>query len=296
MGVYYTPSARINLNTYTSGDQAAEWLGAFKTAVETAGWAQSADTGQLVPSTLAGTTLTVNQVFGYLIYYMNDSQHATKPIYVKFTFTNTSSASYSYRTVMTAQIGFATNGTGSITGWSTTISLMPGTNTDTTTTSEIMASTGEGYLIYGTSEQWISISRMADKNTGILSTNGKVLVVYNQNNAASSNNLLAFDRNGLIYDLGTNAFLVPGGNTYGSYSTSFPNIEIYPATFRVPGETEFQYSPSVHAHWDGEIGNNQEYDMAMLGTTPRHWRSFTNFVAGQANVGTAMSPSFLWEA
>lgn len=85
------------------------WAADLHAALIACGWTQSTDTGQVDVSTMA--LPSVGTSGGYRIYYMNDSLHATNPIYMRVEFWNESGVTAFGMHIM---LGFSTNGAGTI--------------------------------------------------------------------------------------------------------------------------------------------------------------------------------------
>lgn len=121
------------------------WIIDFVAMLESSGWAQAADTGQLDETTVTypGTASTAA---GWQIWYLNDSLHATYPLYVKFTFGR---GSTSNRVSLTFQFGYATDGAGTFVGWTGSVQqMMVGSNSSDSPSLASgvgMGSGGEGY-------------------------------------------------------------------------------------------------------------------------------------------------------
>lgn len=93
------------------------WGGAVSTAIGTAGWTQTADTGQVNWATVTAPGAVQNTVAGYEIWRMNDALHTTYPVYMKLEYgsgSNTPSGQYGYSPNLWVTLGTASNGTGTI--------------------------------------------------------------------------------------------------------------------------------------------------------------------------------------
>lgn len=122
------------------------WITQFKTALTSAGWTQSADTGQLNEATVT-YPVAVSTFSGYHIYYLNDTLHASFPLYMKIQW---GSGNALTRTQWKIQFGYATNGAGTFTGWTSpefAMSFGGSTSVDTGsgTTGVCLASGGNGW-------------------------------------------------------------------------------------------------------------------------------------------------------
>lgn len=124
------------------------WGKAFTDALDAAGFTRAADTGQVNWATVTAP-LASNTVAGYAIYYLNDSLHATAPVYVRFEFgTGFFSGGVAYPRVNVI-VGKSTNGAGVLAGIllpSTSISgTITASGVETLTTYAGYATAGAGY-------------------------------------------------------------------------------------------------------------------------------------------------------
>lgn len=162
------------------------WIIDVVEMLEGSGWAQAADTGQLDETTVTYPA-AVSTVAGSQIWYLDDSLHSTYPLYMRLTFGRGSSG---YRISLTVQFGYATNGTGSLSGWtSSVITIALGSNSadaPVAATGQNIASGGEGYAWFingkhgwaGTSRNiFISVSREFNTD-GTVANNGNWCVEY----------------------------------------------------------------------------------------------------------------------
>lgn len=125
-------------------------------ALTTAGWVQTADTGQANPATIV-TPGAVNSNNGYIIFGMNDALQATKPFYLKIFFgLGTPGTVYRYQ----AYLATGTDGAGNLTG--NVSSVFSVTN----------VSVGFSLLIASGSTNRFTMSLWPDSNSGgVLSLN-----------------------------------------------------------------------------------------------------------------------------
>lgn len=87
------------------------WVAEFSAMLTAAGFPKSADTGQIDTATV--TIPGTNTYGGYEIRYLNDSLHATKPLYVKIEFGTGTSAG---RPLVRVSAASGTNGAGTLSG------------------------------------------------------------------------------------------------------------------------------------------------------------------------------------
>lgn len=107
----YTSSSLANFTaTTTAGIQNV--MTSVDTLMLNSGWVQASDTGQMVISSVTYNG-TSGSLYGYRVYYLNDSQHSTYPIYMRAYWrmygTNTPG--------LAITLGHATDGAGNITGF-----------------------------------------------------------------------------------------------------------------------------------------------------------------------------------
>jgi len=88
------------------------WVAAWDSILTSAGWIQTADTGQTASGSFTGTaSLTTAQ--GYQIWRMNDALQGTYPVFVKFEWGTGGATNYPMAWIT---IGTGSNGSGTITG------------------------------------------------------------------------------------------------------------------------------------------------------------------------------------
>lgn len=132
-----TRTTSLNSDVSTNAAFTA-WVNEVHTAITAFGWVQTADTGQIAnPASVNNPGISTDA--GFLIYHMNDSLQSTSPFFLKLTF-GCGSATTIPR--LKAQIGTATNGTGTLTGNFTT---------EQTTQTTAVAGTGNVYTSGSTS-------------------------------------------------------------------------------------------------------------------------------------------------
>ena len=88
------------------------WVSSLSTALDEIGFIKSSDSGQLSIPGITSIPAT-NAVAGYEIRYLNDSLHATAPIYVKLEY---GTADTSGRPALAISVGTGTNGAGTLSG------------------------------------------------------------------------------------------------------------------------------------------------------------------------------------
>ena len=106
-----TTSSTTSGLAHTTNADFRTWVAEFSAMLTAAGFPKSADTGQIDTATV--TIPGANTYAGYEIRYLNDSLHATKPVYIKIEYGTGLGAG---RTAMRVSAGSATNGSGTLTG------------------------------------------------------------------------------------------------------------------------------------------------------------------------------------
>lgn len=100
---------------HTSDAGFRAWAQELDAAFIAAGWVNTADTGQVNLSTM--TRPGTNTMAGYRVYYLNDSLHATAPIYMRVDYRTGGTATYPQWSPV---LGQGTNGAGVLTGLTST--------------------------------------------------------------------------------------------------------------------------------------------------------------------------------
>jgi hypothetical protein len=174
----YTAFNLAGYSALTTAQLQAE-MTSLDTMIANGGWVQSSDTGQMVISSVTYTA-SVSTAYGYRVYYFNDTQHASYPIYLKLSHRTNATGYYE----ILFELGHATDGAGNIMGWkypfSGTINLKAGTAGTTdyyTASSTSWASYGDGYswvsknlgatnligTFFGLTREWVN-------STGVIKT------------------------------------------------------------------------------------------------------------------------------
>lgn len=122
-----TASTTTALNNLTDADFRV-WGSAFSALLASCGLTQAGDTGQINWATV--TRPAANTVAGYEIWYLNDSLHATKPIYIRFEYASGSPANT--RININAGVASGTNGAGTLSGTTYMTSQSIGVNANFT--------------------------------------------------------------------------------------------------------------------------------------------------------------------
>lgn len=106
-----TTSSNTTGILHTSDAEFRTWLAEFSGMLDSAGFTKSADTGQI--NTGSATLPSTNTYGGYEIRYLDDSLHATKPLYCKIEYGTQSSSG---RPMIRVSCASGTNGSGTLSG------------------------------------------------------------------------------------------------------------------------------------------------------------------------------------
>lgn len=117
-----TTSSNTTGILHTSDAEFRTWLAEFSGMLDSAGFTKSADTGQI--NTGSATLPSTSTYGGYEIRYLNDSLHATKPLYCKIEYGTLTSTG---RPAIRVSCASATNGAGTLSGttYMTAVVLTP---------------------------------------------------------------------------------------------------------------------------------------------------------------------------
>lgn len=183
MTTYRNSYARFNTTGDTAGFRG--WVQDFVATLSGAGWARLSQVGELDENTVVLPASSTTA--GWQVWYLNDSLHATYPIYMKVTWGR---GNTSTKISLSVQFGYQLDGSGTFVGWSTSVfGLAGGTGSydhATLAVAPSMGSTGEGYAWFmngrgqNTSGAWpmtVHIAREFDSN-GEVVNNGNWSVVY----------------------------------------------------------------------------------------------------------------------
>lgn len=303
MGTYTNLSAKFPVAASTSTD-ARNYIVDQHSNIINSGWAVSSDTGQMDEATVTipGTT---NTTIGYRVYYLDDSYHATNPIYMKIVYG--SGVGTLYRVSTTYQFGVSTNGTGSMSDWSSTLSVYNVVNSNlayySSTTGTFLGTYGEGYsvmllgkgILNGNADTpVVSVQRAFNQQTGAVQDDGTFYVYLNQYSSAAfpaSVQVTGFNRNytQVISSVGTMCYsksFVPMGTTY-----SGANVEIYPDIFRA---RVANISPITATYKLTDIAQDNYVTANILGAN--HTYRATGVIApNSAQSASAYGLALIWE-
>lgn len=234
------------LPTFTSAATAnlKDVMNSVGTLMTNAGWALASDTGQVDISTVVYSS-TSGTTYGYKIWYLNDSQHSTYPIYLrlmwKMSATSTLAIAYT--------IGHATDGAGNITGFkigSDTTYMHTGAAASNTVwgvsgnASKAVTLDGYGFwaLCPGTNTQMntngiasFCISREWDNSTGSIKTGGNYTFSHGAMSFGNGGNYSVNRSAGTYLSIGRDASFCPGATTTsqsGASTDVFRHYAVYP--------------------------------------------------------------------
>jgi len=235
-----------------------------------AGWVQSADTGQLdIPSVVYNAT--ANTAYGYQIFYLDDSQHGSFPIYLKLVWTTGTSTSFSR---IQFSIAHATDGAGNLTGY-TPISNADPTNATTAnhTTGPAYACSLDGHAFMalgcdptassGRVGFTLGVTREFDDATGAVLTGGNYEVLYHTSSGVRRKISVLRGTSEIIDFVATYSFvpgLLPNSQAGGTTDVS-PHLTAFPT---------YNNSPAYLTYMQGEIAQGQTFlAQPLSGGSPR---------------------------
>lgn len=193
-----------NLPSAATTTSFRNWIQDCVTMFGSIGLTKAADTGMLDETTVTWPGV-VSTYAGYQIWYLDDSLHSTYPIYVRFGWGQGASSA---RMMWSWQIGYATNGTGSLTGYTQSGTMLLGTSSTSGTSNATginCGSGGEGYSwFYNGRSSWTAavnyqstpffcIQREHDVN-GAVVNGGNFALFYQSPDAGMPFRVMAFNR------------------------------------------------------------------------------------------------------
>jgi hypothetical protein len=305
MGTYDNNAFR-SFNAAATADL-RNYLTDVHTGMTSSGWAVASDTGQIDEATIVNPGSAATSL-GYRMYYLNDSQHGTYPIYLKRTYAmSTSSAS---RLRSDIQIGISTNGAGTFTNGTlgTTRALYTGGtgNVPAAGTFPYIGTYGEGYAtvlegiaMWSGSSNYpcplISVAREFDQTTGDVATNGNFTLVVSECTASAypaGTHIAGYNRQFMKeypFSLST---------TLGYYNCFVPlgvaipgtNVELFSHTYRTKKTV---INPTLMSYQGTDIATDSTVTGSVLGVS-RTYRATGVKYATTASTST-YSLAVLWE-
>lgn len=201
------------------------WIQDFVTMLDNSGWTRASDTGMLDETTVTLPGIASTYA-GYQIWYLDDSLHATYPIYVRFGFGRGSTTT---RLLFNAQVGYATNGTGNLSGWTSSVFQLATTQSTVNATGVNMGSGGEGYAwwvngrgIWSTVPQSFvfSLQREFDTTNNVVNNGNWALLMLAHGLSATTYQMVSVNRAYATVYGPSNAFcMTPFGTTQSGSAT-----------------------------------------------------------------------------
>lgn len=290
-----------NFGPWSSANDAGfrSWVGEVEQMLADCGLVRTADSGQINPATIT-IPATNNTDAGYSVWRFNDSLQATAPVFIKFFYGRSGTAT---GTRFGVQVGTGSDGAGSITGVTHPPTQNTGNGVPLTSDYQSFAIHREGlaglaYKLGGaagsaTPPQSFIVQRTVN-NSGVPTADGVSVLVP----PAALANTTA----------GRSIFLrfLPTPISMGLRSANSLGF--------IPGEvtdSRVGLSPQVFPHWAmlpkqrplvgsagsirGEISTAEQYGMALVGIAPKNYlclgAAFGSTLTTSANVDTSM----LWE-
>lgn len=303
MGTYYSNTFR-SFGTATT-TEIRNYLTDVKAGMTSSGWAVASDTGQVDEATATnpGTAATV---IGYHMFYLNDSQHSTYPIYLKRVYSTSTSASN--RLKSTVQLGISTDGAGNFTngtlGTVRNLYLGGTGNSPAAGAYPFLGSYGDGYAtICESIGAWttssfttpvLSVAREFDQTTGLPATNGNftmLSVESTASNAPAGIYTVGYNRQYMAeYSLGFTSSSAL--NCFVPMSTAIPgsSVELFTHMYRT---REPVVNPALMSYQTTDIAADSIITADALGVT-RTYRATVVKYPTTASV-TAYSLAVLWE-
>lgn len=244
---------------HTSDAEFRTWLAEFSGMLTTAGLPKSGDSGQI--NTGTATLPSTNTYGGYEIRYLNDSLHASKPLYIKIEYGTQSSAG---RPMIRVSCASATNGAGTLSGVTYMTAVEITTNSPLASPSSFFsgAATQAGYAAFVFKRGYISavspffaVCRTTD-SAGAPTTAGFTFYT-------SSSSLVRTSYVSAIRNDSAGYCLFPGADTVTLVSGA-------PQVMR-----HFQYTPQVQcvpfllSFINSEIGDLSTFTATPVGATQR---------------------------
>lgn len=238
------------------------WAQFIHNALSGAGWVNTADTGQINLTTVTGTS-SLNTSQGYEIWTSNDGVSPT--IYMKIEYGSGAAAG---RPGMWLTFGTSSNGSGTLTGQTSSRQVIASQSTSTTVNQVCVAAGGTGWFSCGmfgaaTLTFGFTVERVKT-NTGGESTVG---FVYHLFNTASGSALTQF-----ILATGTS----PGVIT-NVYTATASGTKVVGATVGIiqffPVTVQLSYAAGITLVGlnSGDIGANTTYTLSRYGTTHTYY-------------------------
>ena len=261
----------------------------------TPGLVKTGDTGQINWTTV--TRPAVNSDAGYEIYYLNDSLHATSPVYFKIWYGSASNVAYPRIRI---QVGTGSDGAGTLTGTTSTASICnkSAATSATTYTSYLCVNTGFVGLAWKVAATFVGsflICRSCDADG---TPNGKAIFIGTRStstsNFAGQTVRLESVAAAQTQDATARCSLIPGGKTSSAVGADF---EVYLCWMNAPDIRPIFGAGCVIVD-DYPLGTT--ISVALVGTTARTYLSTgagssAPFPIPDAGGVTTSGLAMLWE-
>lgn len=258
------------------------------------GLVQTADTGQINWVTV--TRPAANTDGGYEIYYLNDSLHATAPIYIKFYY---GSGTTNSRPRVRVEIGTGTNGSGTITGTAKTAviqlnianSSTPGATAQLSYACAVDGHLGIAWKIGDLNHSFLLIVTRTCDGDGTLTATG-CQVIWSTGNGYGSNQCLRFAATAAAYTVVYQFWTIIPGQVSSSLTASGDN-QVYLGWMHTPTVgPNFSACHVVRA----EYASGVTFSVALVGASARTYLSVsTNFYPQANSLSGTYGWAFLYE-
>lgn len=291
---------------HTSDATFRAWWAEFRAMLAEVGLVQTSDTGQVDPATMTRPGMSMDA--GYETWRFNDSLQSTAPIFIKF-FPGTGAGVSTPR--IRFQVGSGTNGAGTFIGAFTNIFGGVGASSNQPPGASAYGSKaccvpGIFWIVFknkgwptGSSAAAFSVERTVN-NSGEPTAFGCIVKVRDTSTLSSS-----FLAQGLRFGstpavsaavAATNICLIPMGITDTKVnSAGGPGLDpqIFLHWYAMPKQ---QPTLGLVTYPGGEIADYVEFDLALVGTTPRHYVTLNQASFGAAGTGLNSSAvAAVWE-
>ncbi len=260
----------------SSDAQFRAWGSELATQLLAIGLVQAADTGQINWTTV--TRPAANTDGGYEIFYLNDSMHATAPIYLKFYY---GSGTTNARPRVRVEIGTGTNGSGTITGTAKTAviqlnnsnSSTPGATAQQSYACAVAGHLGIAWKIGDTNHSFLLIVTRTCDGDGTINATG-CQVIYSTGVTYGYNQCLRFAATAAAYTAVLQYWTIVPGQVSSSLDAS-GNNQVY---------LGWMHTPTVGPNFSAahvvrtEYGSGTTFSVALVGSSARTFLSVsTNF-------------------
>lgn len=303
-----TSTEYVYWNYYASGTDSdiRAMMTTFYSKLESVGWTQSADTGQVNETTVTNAAVTASTTTTvYQIHYFDDDLHATTPIYLKTRWIKTGYTN-GYIAI-NFELGTGTNGSGTLTGATYAISSSSSATVGAATSNYIRLDTTyaankySGLFIGGTealsgpAAQFGGCSfffaRSVDVVTEEPTSDGAVFYTTLVGNAPSYVRMHYY--NGTAWAYTDNYSFVPGNKSYSPPE----GFAVYRHWF--VAQNKYQLVPHMVTVMHNEMGLDQELTVTP-GSLPHTYRKLgltwpCSTYQGSSPASSKHRPAVIWE-